>query len=64
MPAFKNINTTSSETLLLPVLHIRSPICSSNQTELSAIKEGTNTPVFAKTFCKSQTVTNSGTFSL
>ena len=48
MPASKNINTTSSETLILPVLHIRSPICSSNQTELSAIKEGTNTPVFAK----------------
>ena len=48
MPAFKNINSTSSETLILPVLHIRSPICSSNQTELSAIKEGTNTPVFAK----------------
>ena len=48
MPASKNINTTSSETLILPVLHIRSPICSSNQTELSTIEEGTNTPVFAK----------------
>ena len=53
MPASKNINTTLSETLILPVLHIRSPICSSNQTELSTtelstIEEGTNTAVFAK----------------
>ena len=48
MPASENINTTSSETLILSVRHIRSPLCSSNQAELSTIEEGVNTSVFAK----------------
>ena len=49
MPASRSIQTASLQTLTLPVLHTRSAIHSSNQAELSAIKERTNTPVFAKT---------------